>query len=153
MMSTSLIPKSWSMAILAAVMASMCVGCMNETAEQRREREERLRQETAEAAAKAKPALENAGKELNRAADRAADDAKAAAQGIKEGWNSASGNHAQLDLNSATENELLSLPGIDRREAHRIVDGRPYVDKHELVTKRILTEDEYLRIRDQIAAK
>jgi DNA uptake protein ComE-like DNA-binding protein len=142
----------WGAALLLAAISIASAGCSDETAQQRRDREDRLRQEAADAAAKAKPALENAGKELDQIANRAADDARATAQGVKEGWDSTTGAHDKLDLNSASESDLLALPGINKRQAHRIVEDRPYRDKHEIVTRRIITEDEYLKIRDQIAA-
>jgi DNA uptake protein ComE-like DNA-binding protein len=56
-------------------------------------------------------------------------------------------------LNAASESDLLTLPGITKREARLIIEDRPYGDKHDLVTKRIISEDEYLKIRDQIVAK
>ncbi len=93
------------------------------------------------------------GKELNRAADRAVEDARAAAEGIREGWSKGDDGRERLNLNAASESDLLTLPGITKSEARLIIEDRPYGDKHDLVTKRIITEDEYLKIRDQIVAK
>jgi DNA uptake protein ComE-like DNA-binding protein len=58
-----------------------------------------------------------------------------------------------LDLNSASANELASLPGIDRADARKIIAGRPYRERHELVSRRILTEAEYERVREHVTAK
>jgi DNA uptake protein ComE-like DNA-binding protein len=61
-------------------------------------------------------------------------DAKAVASGIREGWS----RDKQLDLNSATRDELMSLPGVNDAAADRVIAGRPYGDPGQLVTRRIL---------------
>jgi len=58
-----------------------------------------------------------------------------------------------LDLNSAAEKHLTQLPGIDEATAQKIVAGRPYKRKDELVRKQILDQAQYERIREQIIAK
>ncbi|MGA7918809.1 MAG: hypothetical protein WCA38_03995 [Candidatus Acidiferrales bacterium] len=145
--------RTWGVALLFVALIFGCVSCASETDQQRRDREEKMRQDAADATAKAKPALEAAGKELNRAADRAVEDARAAAEGIREGWSKGDDGRERLNLNAARESDLLTLPGITKSEARLIIEDRPYGDKHDLVTKRIITEDEYLKIRDQIVAK
>jgi DNA uptake protein ComE-like DNA-binding protein len=131
--------------------ALMTLGsCASETDQQRRDREEKMRQDAANATAKAKPALEAAGKEINQVADRAAEDAKAAVQGAKEGW---SGTHEMVDLNLSAKEGLEGLPGITAREAQNIVDHRPYKDKHELVARHILTQATYDGISDRVTVK
>jgi len=81
----------------------------------------------------------------------AAEQAHAAVAGAKEGWER--GGQKALDLNSATETELIALPGITRRQARRIIAARPYRDKHELVSRGILKEDDYSKISDAVTAK
>src|SRR5947209_4608874 len=49
-------------------------------------------------------------------------DARAVAQGIREGWS----RDKPLNLNTATKNQLLSLPGMTDAEADRVIAGRPY---------------------------
>jgi hypothetical protein len=114
-------------------------------------RDEKTREEVARATENAKPELQEAGRKLGAAAKTAADDAKAAAQGVREGWNR--NGHGALDVNSATEADLVSLPGVSRRDARRIIANRPYADKHDVVTKGALTEDQYQDIREGITAK
>jgi Helix-hairpin-helix motif len=114
-------------------------------------RDEKTREEVAKATENAKPELQEAGRKLGAAAKTAADDAKAAAQGVREGWNR--NGHAALDLNSASEADLVSLPGVSHRDAGRIIANRPYADKHEVVSKGALTEDQYQGIREGITAK
>jgi DNA uptake protein ComE-like DNA-binding protein len=138
--------------ILLVVFALIGLGsCAAETDQQRRDREEKMRQDAANATAKAKPALEAASKEINQAADRAAEDARAAVQGAKQGW---SGDQQPLvDLNKSTEADVEGLPGLTARDAHAIVQHRPYTDKHELVTRHILAQATYDQISDRITVK
>lgn len=58
----------------------------------------------------------------------------------------------QVDINSATKEELAALPVIGDATAQKIIDGRPYRTKHDLVTKNILTQDQYDKVKDQLVA-
>jgi competence protein ComEA len=58
----------------------------------------------------------------------------------------------KLDLNSAGKDDLEKLPGIGPVTAQKIIDGRPYRAKNELVTKKIVSKSEYEKIKDQIIA-
>lgn len=73
-------------------------------------------------------------------------DSKAVAQGIKDGLS----NKRSIDLNRASKSDLESLPGINTHTADRIVAERPYANTHQLVTRRILSEDEYSQIQDRL---
>jgi hypothetical protein len=66
-------------------------------------------------------------------------DAKAVAAGISEGWS----RDKPLDLNTATKERLLSLPGVTAAEADRVIAGRPYNEPGEVVTRRIMPKTEY----------
>lgn len=135
----------------AVALSASTAGCsvnVSQSEEERRAREEKTREEAARAAEKAKPALQEAGKQIGEAANRVAAGARAAAQGAEEGWKRA--GRRVVDLNTASESDLMDLPGIGRNEARKIIAGRPYRNRHELVTKGILTENEYARIREQI---
>lgn len=57
------------------------------------------------------------------------------------------------DINSATSERLLSLSGIGVLYAKKIVEGRPYQRTDELVTKHVLPQDTYDRMKDQIEVK
>jgi DNA uptake protein ComE-like DNA-binding protein len=123
----------------------------NRTEEQKRESEQRTRDEVAKATEKAKPELQKAGRELKEAAKTAAEQAHAAAQGVKEGWERS--GRGSIDVNSAGESELMALPGITRRDARKIIAGRPYDSPHDLVDKGIVSEQHYSQIRGRIQAK
>jgi DNA uptake protein ComE-like DNA-binding protein len=75
-------------------------------------------------------------------------DAKAMAEGVKEGLS----RDKTINLNKASKDDLLSLPGVTDHEADRIVAERPYSNTHELVSRRIVSQDEYDRIKDRIIA-
>lgn len=58
-----------------------------------------------------------------------------------------------LDINSAKVDELEALPAIGKAKAAKIVAGRPFKGKDELVSKKILTDAEYAKVKDLIIAK
>jgi competence protein ComEA len=58
-----------------------------------------------------------------------------------------------LDINSASVDELKTIPGIGDAYAKKIVDGRPYKRKDELVQKKVVPQGTYDKIKDQIVAK
>ena len=59
----------------------------------------------------------------------------------------------QVDINSAPKYELMTLPGIGDADAQKIIDGRPYRAKNQLVQKNIIPQATYDKMVDSIIAK
>ena len=57
-----------------------------------------------------------------------------------------------LDINTASAAELKTLPGMGEAYAKRVIAGRPYTAKNQLVTRGVLPQAAYERIRDRIVA-
>lgn len=98
---------------------------------QQQQSPQEIREKTAEATAEAKS------------------DAKAVAEGIREGWN----RNKPLNLNTATKEQLRSLPGMTAADADRVIAGRPYHEPDEVVRRHILSKTEFDKIADQVTAK
>jgi DNA uptake protein ComE-like DNA-binding protein len=58
-----------------------------------------------------------------------------------------------LDLNSATREQLVALPGIGETYADAIIKGRPYKTKDELVSKKVIPSAAYKKIRTRVIAR
>ena len=58
-----------------------------------------------------------------------------------------------MDINTATEKELATLPKIGDVRAKAIIKGRPYNGKDDLINKKIIPQDAYDAIKEVIIAK
>jgi DNA uptake protein ComE-like DNA-binding protein len=128
--------RTFASAFLILLLAVLA-GCT-----QQQQNTQDLKKQAADATAEAREKAEAATVEVKK-------DAKAVAEGIKEGWNRTS----PLDLNTATREQLVSLPGVTAREADRVIAGRPYNDPGDLVTRHIIPKTEYDKIADEVTAK
>ena len=59
---------------------------------------------------------------------------------------------AMVDINNASATDLKALPGITDADAAKIVQGRPYKEPSDLVSKKILPESAFSKIKDRVTA-
>ena len=64
----------------------------------------------------------------------------------------AAAKDAKIDINTATKDELMAFKGIGDKYSDKIIAGRPYARKDQLVSKDILPEATYKKIEAQIIA-
>ncbi|HEY3928741.1 MAG TPA: helix-hairpin-helix domain-containing protein [Candidatus Koribacter sp.] len=96
------------------------------------------------------PSPDQIRRDTAKATANAKADTKAVADGIKEGLHKGDANSGSVDINSASKDELMHLPGITDARAERIIAARPYRHPDELVSKKVLTQGEYDRISGQV---
>lgn len=116
--------------------------------------DEQVKQKAAETTQQVKAGAQQAAADAKAAAANAEQKINAVAAGVKDGLKS-NGKPAagMMNINSATEDQLVDLPGITSPRAARIIRGRPYATTADLVSKGVLTRAQYDRISGQITAQ
>jgi DNA uptake protein ComE-like DNA-binding protein len=110
----------------------------------------KTREKSADATTQLKQDAKRAGVELRKDTEEARKQGTAIAEGVREGWKE---GDKTVDINAASKDQLMSLPGVRPQTADRIIAGRPYNDKSELVSRKIVPTSEYQSIQARITAK
>ena len=56
----------------------------------------------------------------------------------------------KMDLNTASKEDLMKLPGVDDALADKIIAGRPYKSHSELESKNIVTKEQYGKLSAKV---
>lgn len=80
-------------------------------------------------------------------------DAKASAVAGKAADAKSSAKSKTVDINTATDAELKAVPGIGDAYSAKIIAGRPYANKTQLKSRKILPAPLYEQVKDQLIAK
>jgi len=111
--------------------------------------DQQLQQQAAQTTQQAKQTAQQAAADTRVAAAKAEDKINAVAAGVKQGLQSGP-SAPVVDLNSASSDQLLTLPGITPSKANKIIAGRPYAAPSDLVTRNLLTQDQFDRISSRV---
>jgi DNA uptake protein ComE-like DNA-binding protein len=115
--------------------------------------DQQLKEQAAQATEQAKQGSKEALAQARVAASNAEQAVNDVASGVKQGLNSKSpAGSAVVDVNTASEADLVSLPGISVSKANQIIRHRPYTTSHDLVTSGVLTQGQYDDIAPKITA-
>ncbi len=98
-------------------------------------------------------AQSTAGQDTKAAGSQAKGAAKSTASATKKGATKAEDKvTGKIDINSASKEDLMKLEGVGDATADKIIAGRPYKTKRDLLDKKIVGAAEYAKIKDKIIA-
>ncbi len=125
--------------------ALLVVGCSSHPSDQQ------IQQQAAQTTQQVKQSAQQAADTARAAAANAEDKINAVAAGVKQGFQEGTAA-APVDLNSATRDQLVKLPGINVAKARQIIAARPYSAPDDLVTRNLLTQAQFDRISGRVTA-
>jgi DNA uptake protein ComE-like DNA-binding protein len=131
--------KKRALAVSTIVGLAIMAGCNNPPPS-----DQHLQDQAAQATENAKQASKEALAQARVAAANAEQTVNDVAAGVKQGLDTkAPADSSRIDLNSASEADLTSLPGISVVKARQIIQNRPYTSTHDLVKSGVLTEHQF----------
>jgi|HubBroStandDraft_5_1064220.scaffolds.fasta_scaffold44853_1 DNA uptake protein ComE-like DNA-binding protein len=136
--------------IVSTVMGLALIAACNPPAS-----DQHLQEQAAQATEQAKQGSKVALADARVAAKNAEQVVDDVAAGVKQGLDTkgAPAGSGRLDLNSASEADLTSLPGISVAKARQIINHRPYTSSHDLVKSGVLTESQFDGIAAQVTVR
>jgi DNA uptake protein ComE-like DNA-binding protein len=139
-----------TIAVQVLLAVALIAGC---TANNSRN-DQQVRQQAAQATTQAKQGAQQAGQTIKEGAASAERTINDVAAGVKDGLKTptAATNDA-VDINSATENQLTTLPGVGNDEAGKIIQNRPYDTPHDLVKKGVMDQGTFDKISNRVVVR
>ncbi len=102
--------------------------------------------------AQSTPSSSNAGQSASDTTSTTTTTTKTVHHSKKAASASSATSSEKLDINTATKEQLEALPGIGPKYSQKIIDGRPYRSKAELLSKHIVPRSVYEKIRGDVVA-
>ena len=133
--------------VSAAVAGGLFAACMAVAGCDTRPTDQQVQQQAAQATATAKQGAKQAVAATQSAAADAERTVNDVAAGVKQGIHE---NAPAVDLNTASQVRIATLPGISLSKAGDIVKGRPYTSARQLVSRGLLTDEQYADISAQV---
>jgi DNA uptake protein ComE-like DNA-binding protein len=94
----------------------------------------------------AQSAMQNAGTDTKNAAKDAGSATKSGTLAVTDKVRD------KIDINNASKESLMKLEGVGEATSNKIIAGRPYATKRDLLTRKIVNKPTYAKISDQIVA-
>jgi DNA uptake protein ComE-like DNA-binding protein len=142
-------PESATVFLLSTLLLGVLLittGCQSHPTDQQ------IQQQAAQTTQQVKQDAEHAARDARVAAAKAEDKIDAVAAGVKQGMRGGA-SASTVDLNSATRDQLVSLPGVTPGRARKIIAGRPYATPSDLVSRNILPQSEFDKISNRVTAQ
>ena len=138
-------------AVEALLVVILVAGCNTKDAPS----DQQVRQQTAQATSDVKQGAKQAGQDVKDGAAVAKRTLDDVAAGVKDGLKSDSStdSKAAVDINSATENQLTTLPGVGPSLADKIIQNRPYDHAHDLVKKGVMDQQTFDKASSRIVVR